>query len=292
MKSSTKSPLIVITGPTASGKSGLALNLSQKWNGEIICADSRTVYKDMNIGTAKPTNEDQKKVRHWLLDIAEPGERFTAADFQKQAREAIKDIRSRGKVPFVVGGTGLYIDALALGFLFGPDVDTDRRARLEKMSTKQLHSLISKQRLVMPENKNNRRHLIRCIEKNNTVTTVKTLPNDDVFVMAVMVGREQLEQNIRLRIDQMFESGLLQETQYLLDKYGDDSEAMTSNAYPILRRLLAREIDESTARELCIIRDRQLAKRQLTWLRRHDHVLWLDKSEIEQKVEQILTTAA
>lgn len=171
MKSAIKAPLIVITGPTASGKSGLALELAEELNGEIICADSRTIYKGMDIGTAKPTLAEQKRVRHWLIDMVEPGERFTAADFQKHALTAIDDIRLRSKIPFLVGGSGLYIDAVILGFNFASDADTVRRTELEKMTIEQLQALITKQQLTMPENSKNKRYLIRCIEKKQRFYT-------------------------------------------------------------------------------------------------------------------------
>lgn len=116
-------PLIVITGPTASGKTSAAINLAKKYNGEIICADSRTIYRGMDIGTAKPTPEDQALVPHHGLDLVEPGERFTVADFQQYARLKIEDIRRRGKVPFLVGGTGLYIDAILFGYGFSENND-------------------------------------------------------------------------------------------------------------------------------------------------------------------------
>lgn len=122
-------PLIVITGPTASGKTSAAINLAKKYNGEIICADSRTIYRGMDIGTAKPTSEDQTLVPHHGLDLVEPGERFTVADFKEFADKKIADIRARGKVPFLVGGTGLYVDAIIYRYNFSND--TDRTVILE-----------------------------------------------------------------------------------------------------------------------------------------------------------------
>ena len=281
-------PLVVITGPTASGKTGLAVKLAERWNGEIICADSRTVYKDMNIGTAKPTVAEQARVRHWLLDVVSPGERFTVADFQRRALAAIDDIRRRGKIPFLVGGTGLYIDAVVLGFTFGPDVDAAQRRELEKMTVDQLQALIKKQHIAMPENALNKRHLIRCIEKNNSLTSRNTNPDTHTYVVAIRTERAVLEARIRQRASDMFAAHIVQETQHLVDKYGRQSEAMTGNIYPVVLDMLEGRLTPAEAEERFVVRDRQLVKRQLTWLRRHDWVRWLSLEEAEQYFVNLL----
>lgn len=284
----TVSPLIVITGPTASGKSSLALQLAEKWGGEIICADSRTVYKTMDVGTAKPTSIEQKLVRHWLLDVAEPGERFTVADFQRMALAAIADIHSRGKIPFLVGGTGLYIDAVVLNFVFGSDVDFQARSMLEKLSIEQLVSLHIKQRILLPENQKNKRYLIRSIEKNNSSTSRNLLPEPNTFVFAIQTEKAVLLERIRTRVDDMFAHNLVFETQQLLQRYGHHGEAMTGNVYRIVSRYIDGEIDERMAKQLCVIRDRQLAKRQITWLKRHGYVRWLTPKDAMDTIETIL----
>ena len=132
-------PLVVIAGPTASGKTALAIELAEKFGGEIICADSRTIYKYMDIGTAKPSAEDRARVPHHGIDLVEPGEDFSAADFKFYALGMIADIRARGKVPFLVGGTGLYIDAVVYDYQFGPKADPVQREILESMTLEQLH---------------------------------------------------------------------------------------------------------------------------------------------------------
>lgn len=277
-------PLIVITGPTGSGKSDIALKLAEKYGGEIICADSRTAYRFMDIGTAKPSLDDQKKVRHWLLDVANPDDKFSVSDFQALAKNAIRNIRSRGKVPFLVGGTGLYIDAIVLDFSFAERADLKLRTELEKLTTEQLKELIIKQRLTMPENENNRRYLIRCIEKNNAYVSGNSVPDSDTFVFALRTEKGILEKRISQRIDEMFDSGILKESQQLFDKYGQTNESMTGNIYPIVKRLIDGEINVQQAKELCVIRDRRLAKRQITWLKRHDYVRWV---ELEDAFESI-----
>ena len=127
-------PLVVIVGPTASGKSALAISLAEKFGGEIICADSRTVYKGMDIGTAKPTVDEQARVPHWGLDLVEPGERFSAAKFKRYAIAKIDEIHSRGNIPFLVGGTGLYIDGILFDYEFGSDFNAELRKKLESLS--------------------------------------------------------------------------------------------------------------------------------------------------------------
>lgn len=275
-----RTPLIVITGPTGSGKSAIALSLAEKYGGEIICADSRTVYKFMDIGTAKPSLDDQKRVKHWLLDVVNPDDKFSVSDFQELAQKAINNIRSRGKIPFLVGGTGLYIDAVVLDFSFAEKADLELRTELEMLTTEQLKELIKKQYLAMPENENNRRYLIRCIEKNNASVSGNDTPEQDTFVFAIQTEKEVLEKKISQRIDEMFDSGVLKESQQLFDKFGQENESMTGNIYPIVKRLIDGEIDERQAKELCVVRDRRLAKRQITWLKRHEYVEWVESSEV------------
>lgn len=284
----TVAPLIVITGPTASGKTGLALQLAKKWGGEIICADSRTIYKGMDIGTAKPTKTEQQQVRHWLLDVASPGDRFTAVDFQRLARAAIDDIRSRDKIPFLVGGTGLYIDAVVLNFVFGPEVDSELRSQLEKLSVEELLSLHNRQHIAVPENAKNKRYLVRSIEKNNISTSGNDQPGDNIFVFAIETKKEELQRRIRMRIDVMFAQKVVKETQQLLKLYGANNEAMTGNTYRIIQQLIAGDIDETRAKDLCAVKDWQLAKRQLTWLKRHAYVQWAERDEARRLIEPIL----
>lgn len=275
-------PLIVLAGPTASGKSDLALELAIKWGGEIICADSRTVYKGMDIGTAKPTISERQMVPHWGLDVVEPGERFTAHDFQQLAVHAIADIRLRGKIPILVGGTGLYVDAVVLNFVFGQNADEIQRNELEALSTEQLQMMIKKQHLSMPENSKNRRYLIRCIEKNNISASGSNVPDEHTHVVALCADRSTLRRRIATRIERMFQQGIVQETQHLLQKYDVHNEAMTGNIYKIVLRYIAGELTLERAKQQAAQRDWQLVKRQLTWIRRHDYVHWL--SDIEAKV--------
>lgn len=281
----TVAPLVVITGPTGSGKSDLALELAERYGGEIICADSRTIYRGMDIGTAKPTAADQARVPHHLLDVVEPGERFTVHDFQHHARVAIADIRARGRVPFLVGGTGLYIDSVVLDYEFPPEPDPAYRAELESLDVATLQERIRDAKLPLPENMLNKRHLLNTLLRKGKAVVRKTHPSENTLVVVITTDKAELERRIIRRAQHMFEAGVLREAQELGERYGWDSEAMTGNIYPILRRVLAGEMSRRVAIEQFVVRDRQLAKRQVTWTKRHDFVRWLTLPEAKHWLE-------
>ena len=283
-------PLIVITGPTASGKSGLAMELAMKYGGEIVCADSRTVYRGMDIGTAKPSSKDRYQVPHHLLDVVKPDEVFTAARFKQLANEATADIRARGKVPFLVGGTGLYIDSVVLDYSFVEQNDQDiaERERLEKLSTEELLALLQKLRIEYHSDLNNRRHMIGALIRKNHATSRSKQLDAQTYVVAIATDKQQLEQRIRQRAGEMFESGIISEFQRLTENYGWECESMTGNIYPIIHQLIEGGITHEEAIELFIIRDRQLAKRQITWLKRHDFVEWRSLDEAKVYLSTIL----
>lgn len=277
-------PLIVITGPTASGKTGLALELAERYNGEIICADSRTIYRGMDIGTAKPTAEEQARVPHHLLDVAEPGDTYTAADFQAAAYQAIDDIRARGKVPFLVGGTGLYIDAVVREYVW-PARSGDTKV-LEGYSVEELQSMIKKQQIAMPENSLNKRHLINALTRDTSGSS-RSVPRENTYVVAIATEKETLRNRIRTRAEEMFATGIIDETRALGARYGWESEALTGNIYPIVRRVLDDTLSEQEAIELFIAKDWQLAKRQLTWLKRYDFIRWMPLEDARRYIETI-----
>ncbi len=281
-------PLIVVTGPTGSGKTGLAIELATKYNGEIICADSRTIYKGMDIGTAKPTREEQAEVPHHLLDVVEPGERFTVHDFQRLARQAIVEIRTRGHIPFLVGGTGLYVDSVVLDYEFADD-NAEIRQYLSAKTVEELQSMIKNQQLVMPLNSQNKRHLVQVLATNGGASSANIEPAPSTYVVAIATEKAILEQKIVARARDMFAAGVLDEARRLGEKYGWQSEAMTGNIYPILHRVIGGEITKQQAIELFVIRDRQLAKRQATWLRRHSFVQWKTLDEAHAYLENILS---
>lgn len=274
-------PLVVIAGPTASGKTALAIRLAKRFGGEIICADSRTVYKDMDIGTAKPTVEEQATVPHWGLDLVEPGDVFTAADFKQYALEKIAEIRGRGRIPFLVGGTGLYIDAVLFDFQFGPAANPEQRSELESKNVEELQNYCKENNIELPENNKNKRHLIRTIERKSISVMRSDRPIENSIVVGIATSARLLRTRIELRSEQLFLNNVVKEATDLAEKYGWQSEAMTGNIYPLVRSYLHGDIAEQELRRQFIVSDWRLAKRQMTWLRRNPYIAWadLDRSE-------------
>lgn len=268
-------PLIVIVGPTASGKSALAMKLAKQFDGEIICADSRTVYKGMDIGTAKPSADDQASVPHWGLDLVEPGERFSAVDFKNYAVETIADIRARGKIPFLVGGTGLYVDAVIFDYQFG-QADPELREKLESLSLEELHKYCKENNVNLPKNEKNRRYVIREIERKNDPGERLLEPQHDTIIVGITTESDVLRQRIHERSEHIFESGVVEEARVLGEKYGWENEAMTGNIYRILRDYLNGITTKEEAKVLNETADRQLVKRQLSWLKRNPFIKWLE----------------
>lgn len=267
-------PLIVIAGPTASGKTSLAIKLAKQFGGEIICADSRTIYRGMNVGTAKPTIAERQGVPHWGLDLVNPGERFTVADFKKYTEQKIMEIREREHVPFLVGGTGLYIDAVIFDFQFSPQGSQDRREELETLSTEELQEYCQKNNIKLPENAKNKRYLIRAIERKNISTMRREKIIDNTYVVGITTNKIDLRTKIEHRSEQIFTNNVVKEATTLGEKYGWSSEAMTGNVYPIVKNYLDGAISQADMLRQFSISDWRLAKRQMTWLRRNPYVHW------------------
>lgn len=278
------SPLVVIVGPTASGKSGVAISIAKAVGGEIISADSRTLYKYMDIGTAKPTLSEQDGITHWGLDLIEPGVSFSAADFKKYADEKIAEIRQRGHVPILVGGTGLYVDAVVYDYQFGPAADTELRGKLEKLSLEELYVYCNSHNVSLPENDKNKRYVIRAIERHGATAKRRQSPLDNTLIVGITTDKNVLRDRIRERSEQLFDRGVVEEASFLGKKYGWDSEAMKGNIYPIIRRLIDKEITIEHAKDMFVTLDWRLAKRQLTWLRRSNFIVWLPLFDIEKFV--------
>lgn len=285
----TEKPIVVIVGPTASGKTGLAIQLARLFGGEILCADSRTVYRGMDIGTAKPGMEERAGVQHWGLDLVEPGERFTAADFKSYATRTIEDIRSRGKIPFIVGGTGLYVDAILFDYQFGNDVNNKQRETLEKMTIEQLTKYCINNNIKLPENVKNKRHLVRSIELNNHTKQRRSKPIDNVIIVGITTDGDELKHRIHERIEQLFSNGVVDEANFLGKKYGWDSEAMTGNIYRIVHEMTLGRLSDVEAKQRAISRDWKLAKRQRTWFKRNPFIQWLSLKEAESYLQKVLS---
>ena len=281
-------PLIVIAGPTASGKTALAVRLAERFGGEIICADSRTIYRGMDIGTAKPTCDERANVPHWGLDLVEPGGRFTVADFKAYAEQKIAEIRERGNVPFLVGGTGLYIDAIVFDFAFAGEANEVLRKQLERMNIQELQKYCENNNIKLPENDHNKRYLIRAIERKNVTVKRRETLIDNTIVVGITTNRETLRTRIALRSEQLFANNVVEEATILSKKYSWDSEAMTGNVYPLVRKYIAGELDETGLRREFEISDWRLAKRQMTWLRRNPYIMWGTIEASEHYLSRIL----
>lgn len=269
--------VVVIVGPTGSGKTGLGIELALERRGgglgavdggggagvaekkndrkdgfekgtsggeiEIISADSRAIYKYMNIGTAKPSEKEMCGVRHWGIDLVEPGERFTVADWKKYAEDKIREVRERGNIPMVVGGTGLYIDALVYGYQFN-----------EQNS---------------------------CSDREEMCSGYK--------IFGIRWEAETLRKRLVQRLNKIFVQEMYDETRLLVEKYGWGSQAMKSNAYQFVWAYLRGEMGLEEAKEKAFYSDWHLAKRQMTWFKRNSNIDWGSLEEVKKKAETCLS---
>jgi tRNA dimethylallyltransferase len=244
--SNDQGKVLVIIGPTGSGKTGLAIDVAlelAKRRGilapdvaaEVISADSRAIYKGMDIGTAKPTVDEMRGVPHWGIDLVGPGERFTVADFKAYAEQKISEIVQRGHLPIIAGGTGLYVDALIFNYSFSENAKNSYADR-EQMS-------------------------------------------DRFMVVGIDWPREQLRERLRLRAEQFFDQPIVEEYKKVAAMYDADCQAMKSNIYPIIRDMVDGIITREEAIELFVLDDWHLAKRQLTWFKRNSNIKWLPLAE-------------
>ena len=279
-----RNKLIVILGPTASGKSALAVKLAKKFNGEIISADSRQIYRGMDIGTAKITPEEMSGIPHYLIDIVRPNQDFSLAQYQRKAVRIIKNIQKRGKLPFLVGGTGLYLQAVVDNLKI-PTVGPDKKLRqkLEKKTNQELFNQLQKlDRLTAQKiDRNNQRRLIRALEvclltkKPFSEQRKKGQPVFDVLHIGLKVDLKKLEKRIRQRTKKMFQEGLIDEVKKLVQKYPPELPAMSGIGYKEIISYLNREITLAEAEELISRHTLQYARRQLTWFKRDKRIRWV-----------------
>ncbi len=307
MTSSAKPKLLVILGPTAVGKSGLAVELALKFNGEVISADSRQVYTGLDIGTGKITTEEMRGIPHHLLDVADPRERFTAIDWKQQAEKAIADIAARGKLPIICGGTGFYISTLIdnLGF---PDVeaDTEEQKKLEAMSVDDLFLELKK---VDPNrgatiDPNNKRRLARAIIIAREIGSVPPISKPaeapyNVCMIGLNLPPEQLKEKIQARLIQRLDAGMIEEAQKLHanppEGAGLSFERMEELGleYRYLAYFLKKELTREELIERLSTKIWQYAKRQMTWFKRDARITWCtptDQIKIVETIGTFLTT--
>ncbi len=288
-----KPKVIVIAGPTASGKTSLSIKLAKEINGEIISADSMQIYKYMDIGTAKPSIEEQNGIKHYLLDFVSPDERYSVAEFKKDAENAIEEILRKGKVPIVIGGTGLYIDSLVFGIEY-PEIEFDekyRQALMNKAMTdeglKSLYEEAKKidEKALLKISENDRKRITRILEiyhntgKTKTEMEIESRKNEvkyDYRVFAINMDREKLYDRINRRVDIMIEQGLIEEVRELIKKYNKFPTAMQGLGYKEVVEYLDGKCSKEEMIDKIKQETRRYAKRQLTWFRKNKNITWLD----------------
>jgi tRNA dimethylallyltransferase len=292
-----KMPLLVLVGPTAVGKTKFSLDIARTFRAEIISGDSMQVYRGMDIGTAKASPQERALVPHHLIDIRDPDEPFSVSDFQRLAKEAIADIHSRGKLPFVVGGTGLYIEALCYDFHFSrAGMDREFREKQRKIAAEQgLSVLFGKLREIDPQaaeriHPNDERRIIRALEVHHVTGQPfsaffqKNRQSPfDLLLIGLTMDRDLLYKRIEERVDRMIASGLVEEVKRLLAAgCGRNLNSMQGLGYKEIAAYLHGECSLDEAVALLKRNTRRFAKRQLSWFRHMDEIRWVDVSETEK----------
>ncbi|MEK7599433.1 MAG: tRNA (adenosine(37)-N6)-dimethylallyltransferase MiaA [Patescibacteria group bacterium] len=277
-------------GETASGKTALSIALAQRLNGEIICADSWTVRRQADIGTAKPSKEEQAMVPHHLLDVVDPDEDFTAAVFKGLANEAIDDIASRGKLPIMVGGTGLYVDGVLYDYGFLPAGDRGAREALNRLTNEELLQKIKDLGLELGDvDIRNKRRLIRLIETNGAIPTRQAM-RQNTLMIGLKYDRSELEGRVIRRVDGMLEAGLEDEVRDLQERYGWDCEALKGVGYAQWKGYFEGTESSEEARQKIIKQTLDLAKRQRTWFKRNKSIQWFTTPVDEEEIVDTVTT--
>ena len=276
--------VIAVVGATASGKTAYAIELAKRIKGEIISADSRLVYKGMDIGTAKPTVEERQGIPHHLIDIVEPEENYSAGWYAKDAREYIKDIISRGKTPIIAGGTGLYFRILLENYdLPEMNADYELRKELASKSFEELFEILSKidEKAANSVEQNDKKKLIRYIEivkhtgkPLHLARGVKNEKEFEVEWIGLNFPREELYNRINKRVDLMVEQGLIDETKQLLKKHGRIPNIVDTIGYREIISYLDGELSLDEAKDKLKQNTRNYAKRQLTWFRKNEEINW------------------
>lgn len=309
-----ESPLLVILGPTASGKTALSIALAERFGGEIVNCDSVAVVREFDIGTAKPSAAERARVPHHLIDVVDPTETMTAGEYARRARQILAEIKSRGRLPIVVGGTGLYLRALLEGLFAGPERSEELRIRLRERaaerSSNYLHRILQRLDRTASEkiHANDMPKLIRAIEvclesrkdgSRQKMTELWQQGRDPLQGFRILrIGldpdRAALYERINERARQMFENGLIEETEELLKKYGSAAGPFNSLGYKQAVQFLRGELTRDQALQAAQQAHRNYAKRQMTWFRREPAVSWLkgfgDDVQIQQGAEECVKT--
>ncbi len=289
-------PLIVITGPTATGKTDFSLKLAREIGGEVISADSMQVYRGLDVGTDKVSREVMEEIPHYLIDIVEPIESFSVADFVREAEKAIEEIRRKGKYPIVVGGTGFYIKALLYDLPQTPPSNREVREELKGLTDRELYREVEK---VSPEyarkvGRGDRKRLIRALEvyrlTGKSITHFKpwgTKPRYSFLGYFLYRDRPELYRRIEERVESQVKRGLIEEAKWLLS-LGRDLTALQALGYKEMAGYLKGEVSLEEAKRLLKRRTKEFAKRQFTWFRKEPGFKWVNLSEVRE--EELLKT--
>ena len=287
------------------GKTKLAIELAKKVNGEIISCDSMQIYKSLNIGTAKPTKEEMQGIKHYLIDVVEPNQRFSVSNYKLIATEAIEEIQSKNKMPIVVGGTGLYVDSLIYNInYYDVKIDEKYRNELEKIAKEDgLEKLYEIATKIDPEamrkiSKNDKKRIIRVLEiykqtgKTKTELEVESRKTEIKYnfkIFAINIEREILYDRINKRVDEMINNGLIEEVREILKKYKEFPTAMQGLGYKETKEYIDGKITKEELINKVKLETRRYAKRQLTWFRKNKNIIWLDgKNTQEENLNKIL----
>ncbi len=286
------------------GKTALSIEIAKRVHGEIVSADSMQIYKEMDIGSAKPTKEEMEGIPHYLLDFVSPKERYSVADYKKEATKAIEEILKKGKTPIVVGGTGLYIDALIYNIDY-PEIEFDEtyRKQLERRVEQEgLPSLYEEANQIDEQamkriSPNDQKRILRVLEVYHQTGKTKTeqelmsrqkeVPYD-YQVYALTMPREQLYDRINKRVDIMLEQGLVEEVKKILETYPEIPTAMQALGYKEIKEYLEGNVEKEEAIETIKQETRRYAKRQLTWFRKNKQTKWLDANQNKENIKIIL----
>jgi tRNA dimethylallyltransferase len=297
--------LVVLLGPTASGKTALSLHLAEQFSGEIVSCDSVAVFRELEIGTAKPTREERERAPHHLIDLHKPNAPYTAGDYSRDARESLAGITGRQNLPIITGGTGLYLRALIDGLFTGPARSEPLRDRLRKKEARHgagtLHRLLTQldPASAAQMHANDLPKIIRALEvpmlTRRTITEAHQHGRDPltgyrILRIGLSPSRAQLYERINLRAAAMFENGLVEEATQLVERYGDDCRPLQSLGYAQAVAVLRNELTRDEAIALAQQGHRNYAKRQLTWFRREPDVHWLEGCGDEPEIAQAATT--
>lgn len=299
-----KPKVIVICGPTASGKTSLSISLAKKINGEIVSCDSMQIYKEMDIGSAKPTVEEMQEIKHYLVDFVSPEKRYSVSEYKEDASKAIEEIINKGKTPIIVGGTGLYLNSLIYNIQYNEmEVDLNYRRELEKEAEEYgLEVLYNRAKEIDPEamekvSANDKKRITRVLEIYNATGRNKTelekksrkeVPYN-YLIFGINMERSILYDRINKRVDIMLEQGLIEEVKNLINKYSNMPTAMQGLGYKGVKEFLDGNISKEEMIEKIKMETRRYAKRQITWFKRIENIIWLDGlNKTEENVNSIM----